>query len=81
MNVEAAHARSRLHVIMKTFAARYVKVIGHQMVHLSYIWNHILVQFGAVMVTYMRQKWKILVQSPGLDPPSPASGGENTFAD
>lgn len=66
INVEAAHARTRFRVIMKTFAARFTTVIGEQMVHPSYIWNRILVQFGAAMVTYMQKKATVVVQSPGV---------------
>lgn len=63
MNVEAAHARSRFRVIMKTFGAQYTTIIGNRIVHPSYIWNRILVQFGAAMVTYMRQKAPVVVPS------------------
>lgn len=73
MNVEAAHARSRFRVIMKTFATRYVTLINKQMVHPSYIWNRILVQFGAAMVTYLKRKWAVLVKFPGVTPQSVAA--------
>lgn len=66
MNVEATHARTRFRVIMKTFAARYVTIIGQRIVHPSYVWSRVLVQFGAALVTYMQQNKKVAVRSPGV---------------
>lgn len=51
---EEGHARMRFRVIMKTFSIRYTTAIGGMIVHPSYIWNRILVRFGAALVTYMR---------------------------
>lgn len=69
VSVEAAHARTRFRVIMKTFAARYTTVIGEHVVHPSYIWNRLLVQFGAAIVTYMQKKTRVAVKSAGVTAP------------
>lgn len=66
-SIQECHARSRFRVIMKTFATRYTTIISDHIVHPSYIWNKVLVQFGAALVTYMKQKDKIVPKSIGVN--------------
>lgn len=65
--VQECHARSRFRVIMKTFATQYMTIISGHIVHPSYIWNKLLVQFGARLVTYMKKKTKVVPKSPGVN--------------
>lgn len=65
-SVEAGHARARFRVIMKSFGTRYTTIVADQLVHPSYIWNRILVQFGAALVNYMKKQNKVAVKAPGV---------------
>lgn len=67
-SVQACHARSRFRVIMKTFATRYTTIISGQIIHPSYIWNKLLVQFGAALVTYMKKQDTVVPKSTGINP-------------
>lgn len=64
--VEAGHARTRFRVIMKTFSTRYTTIIGNRIIHPSYIWNRILVQFAAAVVCYLKKKNTIVPKSEGV---------------
>lgn len=67
---EEGHARTRFRVIMKTFGIRYTTSIGGITVHPYYIWNRILVRFGAALATYMQTARGKAPKVPGVEPAS-----------
>lgn len=61
-------ARTMFRVIMKTFATKFTTVIKGKVVHPSYVWQKILVQFAAAVVAHMEARSDEAEGSPGRTP-------------